>query len=176
MNIEFLYNKETVAIIVCVLLLLMIFLTFFLFFLLKKISILRKKYNNFMKGVKGKDLDGVLEKCLKNIKLLTDERNQLKTEIENIRLNISECVQNVGIIRFNAFDNVGSDLSFSIALLDDKLNGVVFSSLFSRETAVTYGKPVIGGKSSYALSEEEIEAIKSAKKNSITKINTVKDK
>ncbi len=73
-----------------------------------------------------------------------------------------QCIQKVGIVRFNAFDNVGSNLSYSIALLDNYNNGVVISSLYSRDSSSTYAKPVVDGKSSFSLSEEEIESIEKA--------------
>ncbi|HOJ11736.1 MAG TPA: DUF4446 family protein [Clostridiales bacterium] len=127
-----------------------------------KINKLYKKYNKFMACDDGKDLEELLEKCI----LRTDEVSFKHKEIENhlneLDRNISKCLQKSGIIRFNAFDDVGSDLSYSLALLDGNDNGVVITSLFSRDSSTTYGKPITGGKSKYALSAEEIKAINDA--------------
>jgi hypothetical protein len=125
---------------------------------------LNKRYNAFMKGSSGNDLDAVIKTCFSNIDYLKNNRIELKNEIDEIKLDVSTCVKKVGLVRFNAFSDVGSDLSFAIALLDDHSNGIVISSIFSRETSTTYGKPIVGGISKYTLSGEEIDAINIAKK------------
>ena len=66
--------------------------------------------------------------------------------------------------RYNAFRETGSDLSFSLALLDRDLDGIVLTSLFGREESRCYGKPVKQGKSSYFLSEEEVQALDEARR------------
>jgi hypothetical protein len=68
-------------------------------------------------------------------------------------------------VRYNAFDKTGSDLSFTLALLNDQMDGFVLTSIFGREDSRVYAKPLLGGKSQYALSQEEQQAIKAAMKN-----------
>ena len=68
----------------------------------------------------------------------------------------------VGIVRFSAFKDMGSDLSYAVALLDAHNNGVVFSSIFAREDSRTYVKPIEDGHSSYTLTDEEKKAIHDA--------------
>ena len=70
----------------------------------------------------------------------------------------------MGIVRYSAFQDTGSDLSFSLALLDEKNNGIVMNGIYSREMSNIYAKPVEAGKSSYTLSEEEQQAIEKAMK------------
>ena len=77
----------------------------------------------------------------------------------NLDLNMKKCLQKVGVVRYNAFDDVGSDLSFALAILDDKNNGYVLNGIYARDNSNIYAKPVENGKSSYVLSEEEKEAI-----------------
>jgi len=67
------------------------------------------------------------------------------------------------MVRYNPFDDMGSDLSFSLALLDAYSNGVVITCLFGRQSSSTYSKSITNGKSTYQLSAEEIESIKIAK-------------
>ena len=74
-------------------------------------------------------------------------------------------VQKIGIVRFNPFKEVGSDQSFSIALLNREDTGIIITSLYNREGNRVYGKPVKNGKSSYSLSKEEQTAIEKAKKS-----------
>ncbi len=129
-----------------------------------KIKKLKQKYNRLMNGVSEGNLETVLEDCMDKVNMVVGKNNELEYSINEVERNMYYCVQKVGIVRYNAFDNVGSDLSFSIALLDNNDDGVVFSSLYSRDSSSTYAKPIAGSKSRYALSAEEIKAIDIAKK------------
>lgn len=129
-----------------------------------KIKKLKQKYNRFMNGVNEGNLETVLEDCLNKVNFVVDKNKELEYQINTIERNMYYCVQKVGIVRYNGFDNVGSDLSFSIALLDNNDDGIILSSLYSRDSSSTYAKPVTGSKSRYALSAEEIKAIDIAKK------------
>ena len=80
-------------------------------------------------------------------------------ELDNKTKN---CIQKVGIYRYNAYKDTGSDLSFAVALLDEENSGVVFNGIYSREMSNIYAKPVEKGNSSYTLSDEEAEAINKA--------------
>ncbi len=71
-----------------------------------------------------------------------------------------------GIYRYNAYQDTGSELSFTLALLDEKNNGVVLNGIYSREMSNIYAKPIENGKSSYKMTEEEKEAIKRAMNSS----------
>jgi hypothetical protein len=71
-------------------------------------------------------------------------------------------VQHIGVVRFNPFEDTGSNQSFALAMLDDRGDGVVISSLHSRQSTRLYLKPIAGGRSETALSEEESEALRRA--------------
>ena len=77
---------------------------------------------------------------------------------------MNKCLQKVGVVRFSAFEGVGSDLSYAIALLDENNNGFVLSSIFTRDNSRTYVKPIEKLESSYALTTEERQAIEIATK------------
>lgn len=124
-----------------------------------KIKKLYMKYNKFMAGTSGENIEGLIEKCLLKTEGMVYKNKEIENHLNEIDRNILNCIQKVGIVRFNAFDNVGSDLSYSVALLDGNDNGVVITSLFTRDGSTTYGKPIMGGKSRYPLSAEEIKAI-----------------
>ena len=89
-----------------------------------------------------------------------------KTDSDNFNSIVDEdvrnCIQKVGIVRYSAFKDTGSDLSFALALLDEKNNGVILNGIYSREMSNIYAKPVENGKSTYTISKEEEEAIKKA--------------
>jgi len=134
----------------------------------KKIKKLNTKYHKFMNGLSGANIEEVLEDCIDKTNGVIEKNKELEYQLNTLKRNMYYCVQKVGVIRYNAFDDVGSDLSFSIALLDNNDDGVVLSSLYSRDSSSTYAKPVSAGKSKYALSAEEIKAIDLARKTHIS--------
>lgn len=79
-----------------------------------------------------------------------------------LREGLAGAVQRVGLVRFDAFEDMGGRLSFSLALLDEAGNGVVVTSINGRQDTRVYGKPVSGGASDHNLSDEEAEAIAQA--------------
>jgi len=111
---------------------------------------------------KTKKEPGNLKEILSQFKDLEMNFERLAQELENFKKESELSIQKIGIIRFNPFSNVGGDQSFSLALLDGDNNGVVITSLYSREENRVYGKPIKKGLSEYPLSEEEKEAIKQA--------------
>jgi hypothetical protein len=129
-----------------------------------KLKKLKNKYYRFMHGITGSNIEELLEETLEKVKGTIDKNKEIESHLNDIDRNLLICMQKVGVVRFNAFDDVGSDLSFSVALLDNNDNGVVISSLYSRDSSATYAKPLSGGKSRYALSVEELKAIDVAKK------------
>jgi hypothetical protein len=117
------------------------------------------------KGMTKRDLSSALKKMLKDfdehdgkIKILFNEADDLKKE------NLYN-IQKIGLVRYNPFAETGGNQSFCLSLLDGNNNGLVISSLHSRENTRIYAKPVKKGKAAnYDLSAEEKEAIKKAKK------------
>jgi len=82
-----------------------------------------------------------------------------RTALGELAAQLEACVQRVGLVRFDAFEDVGGKLSFCLALLDAKGDGVVLSVLNGRETVRAYAKAVVAGKASHPLSEEERHAL-----------------
>jgi hypothetical protein len=135
-----------------------------------KIRRLRSKYDKFMNGSNGLSIEQLLEECIDKLNDVIEKNKELEYQINSIKRNIYYCVQKVGVVRYNAFDDVGSDLCFSIALLDNNDDGVVISGLYARDSSTTYAKPILRGKSRYALSAEEIKAIDLARRSRVTDI------
>jgi hypothetical protein len=125
-----------------------------LYFTLLKV---RQRYDALLTDMGGRKIGEMVIARLKDIAELDAHYKKLAEQLEH-------CVQKVGVVRFNAFDDTGSDLSFAIALLDEKDNGVVFSSIYGRSEARCYAKPVSDSKSTYVLSDEEKRAIDISKK------------
>ncbi len=124
----------------------------------------RKRIKIFFKGRKTQDLEGVIAEQLKRTKKAEAEIKKLFDWNEKLQGIADISIQGVGMVRFNPFKDTGGDQSFAIALLDKNNNGVVISTLYSREGTRIYAKPIEKGDSSYHLSEEEKEAIQKAVK------------
>ena len=73
------------------------------------------------------------------------------------------CLQKVGLVRFNAFEDVGGEQSFAVALIDAKCNGVILSSVYSRSDVRVYSKALADGHASHPLTEEEEKALLQAR-------------
>lgn len=101
------------------------------------------------------------EKMEERYKILSDM-------IKDIDKNMSKCVQKVGVIRYNPFDEVGGNLCYAVALLDTQNNGVVLNGIHSRTGSFTYAKPIELGVSEYILSAEEQSALEMAMVNGYT--------
>lgn len=128
-----------------------------------KISKLNKKYKNFMQKLgKGKNIEEDLENYIYRVERVEKQNGETITYMKNLDKNLKNCIQKIGMVRYNAFKDTGSDLSFALALLDENNNGVVLNGIYSREMSNIYAKPIKEGKSAYTLSEEEQEALKKA--------------
>lgn len=136
---------------------------------IKKTNRVKTKYNRFMNGLSDRNMEELLETCLGGVNSVSTKNREIELKLNEIERTLIQCVQKVAIVRFNAFDNVGSDLSFSIAILDNNDTGVVISGIYARDSSSTYAKPVSSGKSKYTLSAEEIQAIDIARKTNIEK-------
>lgn len=131
--------------------------------LMVKVSTINKRYNSFMKKLgNGERIEEDLENYMYRVERVEKQNNEINVSIKNIESDMARCIQKVGIVRYNAFKDTGSDLSFALALLDEKNNGIVLNGIYSREMSNIYAKPVEKGKSSYTLSEEEAQSIQKA--------------
>lgn len=119
-------------------------------------------YRTLMTGVEGEDLHAAIQKHLKDVRALARRVSNLEKLGEKLAWEGNAHLQRVGLVRYNAFPDIGSNQSFSLALLDAEGNGIVLTSLYGRSESRIYAKPVVAGKSEYSLSEEEKEAIRQA--------------
>lgn len=123
----------------------------------------RKKIKMFMKGAKVMDVEEVVNEQTKIIKEVKKDIKKLSDWNNELQKICDISITKVGVVRFNPFKDTGGDQSFAVALLDSNNNGLVISSLYSREGTRVYTKPIEAGKSiNYNLSEEEQEAIAKA--------------
>lgn len=120
---------------------------------------LETRYRVLLGDAEGKDAETLLLSYIARTDALGTQLEQTQSELADLRSECQRHVQKVGILRYNAFDDVGGEQSFSVALLDANATGVVVSGLCGREETRVYAKPVRAGRSTHNLSDEEITAI-----------------
>lgn len=124
---------------------------------------LKNKYNKFMKKIgNGKNIEEDIENYMYRVERVERQNAEIISYCKNLDDEVAKCIQKVGMVRYSAFKDTGSDLSFAVAMLDENNDGVVFNGIYSREMSNIYAKPVKNGGSEYTLSEEEKEAIRRA--------------
>lgn len=122
-------------------------------------------FRRFSKGVKEVDVRKTLDKILAAETKNEKEIQEIKKEIQNIKYLDLEHVQRMSLVRFNPFKETGGDHSFSFVLLDGKENGVIITTLHTRERTRVYAKAINNGKSEIELSSEEKKALLKAHKS-----------
>lgn len=116
---------------------------------------LRRRLSAWKEISSSSDLEQVFAETKHGVRELEHELESTRAHIAHLEELLQRKVSTPVMQRYNAFAEVGSDLSFSVALVDDAGDGVVLTSIYGREDSVTYGKPVVAGDSSYQLTEEE---------------------
>ena len=122
-----------------------------------------KRLKRFFLGKKAKDLEETLVKLEEDIDKLKVAKENTEKELKEINKKLKKSIRGLETIRFNPFPDQGSNQSFAIGMLDENGDGVVLSSLYSRERMSVFAKPVKSGKSEYELTEEEKKALEKAK-------------
>lgn len=125
------------------------------------------RLTRMLRGKTGKDIEDTIISLEKDINEMKDFRLQSIGYMKNIEARLKRSIQSAETIRFNPFKGTGSggNQSFSSALLNEKGDGVVFSSLYSREHVSIYAKPLKKFQSEFELTGEEKEAVKKAKES-----------
>ena len=125
-------------------------------------SRMKKKYKKFMSGKNAKSLEEILVKRLNQIDSLVDANATNEKNIKKVVNNMKFTFQKVGLVKYDAFNEMGGKLSFSLALLNASNDGFVLNAVHSREGCYTYIKEIIDGNSIIVLAEEEQEALNMA--------------
>ena len=126
-------------------------------------------FNFFKKSTEPKNLKELLAQ-FKKVKKNLEETSK---EVKDLKKDIQLTIQKIGITRFTPFKETGGNQSFSIALLDKNDDGVIVTSIYSKERSRIFAKPIENGQSTYKLSQEEEETIRKVKE---TKSDNGKEK
>ncbi len=121
-----------------------------------------RRYRQLVGDGSGGTLANVLEEHVGRVDAVGGQLGDLRAQQDLLERRSRGSLQHIGLVRFNPFDDTGSDQSFVLALLDEGRDGVVISSLHGRSNTRLFAKPVTGGESAHALSDEEVQAIRIA--------------
>ena len=130
---------------------------------LVQISKLKKRYKIFMSGKNARNLEKTLIERLDQVDTLLEANAANEKNIKTLFDKMKFTFQKVGLVKYDAFNEMGGKLSFSLALLNEKNDGFVMNAVHSREGCYTYVKEIIDGNSIIVLSPEEQEALDMAK-------------
>lgn len=129
----------------------------------RRLKKLRKQYVEVMGNTGITNLEEVIIDLKHSITAQELQSEKLQKQLDQVKDVQQQEKGRVGILRYNAFADQGSDLSFSIAVVNASQDGVVISGLHSRENTYVYAKPISKGESNYTLTPEERKAIAEAK-------------
>ena len=116
-----------------------------------------------MRGRGGKSIEDILRKRIDEIDKLKENDAYISRQLKYMEQAVSRAYQKCGIVKYDAFKEMGGKLSFAYALLNEENSGYIINSIHSREGCYTYIKEIIKGESFLALSDEENEAFEIAK-------------
>lgn len=158
------FFSSNILIIVVIVINIMLFILYILNNI--KLSKLRKNYSDFMTKLgKGENIEVMLKNYLAQVEDIKVENKEIEKYCATLENKENKCLQKIGLVRYNAYKDTGSDLSFAVAILDEENTGIVLNGIYARDSSNIYCKNVEKGESAYALSKEEQEAINRAVNN-----------
>lgn len=127
-----------------------------------KYTRLKSSYNSFMRGKDGRTLEDSIFERFEELDRLTEATLKNRQAIRTINEKMMSNFQKVGILKYDAFHEMGGKLSFALTLLDGNNSGYIINSMHSREGCYNYIKEIVKGESYIELSEEEAESLERA--------------
>ena len=126
---------------------------------MKKLNLLQKRISKFMTGKDAKSLEKDIVGLYEDNKFLKINVDKNKKDIRTLYKNMEHAFQKIGLVKYDAFQQMGGKLSFSLALLDENNNGFILNSVHSTEGCYTYTKEIKNGECAISLGEEEQQAL-----------------
>jgi hypothetical protein len=127
-----------------------------------KLGGLKKKYRKFMEGSNAESLEELIQTEVAEIKKLQEKDVSIEDDLKKMNQVISGCYQKTGIVKYDALTGMGGQVSFALALLDLKNDGIVINSIHTREGSYLYMKEIHDGKCEILLGKEEQRALEKA--------------
>ncbi len=152
-------TNSPVTFVILILAIVAIILSIYSLLLIRQLSKLKSL---FFSGTRAGNLETVIEGLQLNQQTLSEEQSHTAAQVAQLFEQTSYAIQKVGLVRFNPFDDGGGNFSFSLALLDNRNNGVIITSMYGRQQNRIYSKKINAGVSESALTKEEQQAITEA--------------
>ena len=127
-----------------------------------KLKKIRRRVDALTRGKDTESMEDIMLNFFERIESLENHGKDVDADIKLIKETLKNTYQKTALVKYDAFREMSGALSYSLALLDQKNDGVLISSMYSREGCYTYAKDVINGECKINLSEEETEALKQA--------------
>lgn len=132
--------------------------------MLKKCSNMKRRYESFMSDSEGKSLEEAFQRKFENMDYINEKLKELDVRLNGIDTDLLKSYQKIGIVKYDAFKEIGGTLSFVLTLLTKQNDGFILNSMHSNsEGCYTYIKEVKAGEVFVALSEEESQSLEMAK-------------
>lgn len=158
MNVNFEFNIFDVVILVINILIIIIYVLNSI-----KLTKLRKNYSDFMTKLgKGNNINEMLQSYVESVEEIKKENVEIEQYCRKLDEDAKLNLKKIGMVRYNAYKDTGSDLSFALAILNEHNTGIILNGIYGRDTSNIYAKPIVKGNSEYALSKEEKEALDKA--------------
>ena len=142
--------------------LLILILLILVIYTLVRLSAMNARYREMMRGSKSRDLEGMLLQHIQQVEKVSVTNERIVEENKRLRKFVQKTLVRVAMVRFRAFEDMGGDLSYAVAMLDANNDGLIFSSIFARADSRSYIKPIKGGHSEYPLTDEEKGVLREA--------------
>ena len=127
-----------------------------------KLKNIKRRVDDLTRGKDAESLEDIIINYLQRVESLEEGEEITRAALSAIKDNLKITYQKTGLVKYDAFREMSGALSYSLALLDKENNGILISSMYSREGCYTYAKEIAHGESKINLSEEEAEALKQA--------------
>lgn len=153
---QFMFYISIALSVCCVVLLVLVIIS------LCKLKTLKRRVDSLTRGKDTESMEDIILSYLQRVESLEEGEEITRAALTAIKDNLKITYQKKGLVKYDAFREMSGALSYSLALLDKENNGVLISSMYSREGCYTYAKDIVNGESKINLSEEEAEALKQA--------------
>lgn len=124
-----------------------------------QLASVKNRWRQLLDGRRGEDLERLLYDHLRERIELQEQTHRLNQRVADLEAKMLRTKRFVGVVRYDAFEDVGGSQSFALAVYDDLGNGAIINSLVGRTDCRVYCKPLVGGKSDRSLSKEELQAM-----------------
>ena len=158
--VSFIASHEAARLLTSMLLILVLLIL--VIYTMVRLSTMRENYRAMMRGSETEDLEGMLIQHIREVEQVTATNARILEENEFIRQFLRKTIVRTAMVRFRAFEDMGGDLSYAVAMLDANNDGVIFSSIFARADSRSYIKPIKNGSSEYSLTDEEKGVLREA--------------